>query len=447
MARFKNSLAFASLLAGLMIAAAPAAMAGPWLRLESAHAVIYSDNGEKKVRDYALHMEVFNLASDKMFAEIGDTHVEIPRKQTFYYMEAPREFKLIRPAIANNAFSPELGCPDYGRSYFSVMQEFNNRSIDDRYINADLAYLMRSYTGIKIEEYFSKAPPVWLKAGLQDYFMTMNIVKGDVVVGLPLPDMMADENYHIFESSMFYPIDDIISGEPMRSGNSQVARVEQWTVVSHLMSTPEGRAQLADYLDRLRKSENKITAFHAATGLDDAAVRAIYDGYVHKNVPFLTYHFDVAADGDMAVTRLPDYGQDVPLMLAAVRTCPPRAQGETLLGDLRALSTRFPQDGLVGEATALAEIDFGDPEHARANLDRRLAANPQDVEALLEKARMIIAIGTAAGGDVRTARYTEARDLLTEAQTLDPGNIQIAYALKRLRGPVQFFSDGQAPKP
>ncbi len=441
-------LAKAGLLAASVLSAAisagavpGAALAGQWIKVQSRHLTIYSENDEKMVRAYVRHMEGFNLAADQLFTAIGDSQLETSRRQTFYYMATLREFKLVKPSIPDNAFNPELTCADYGPSFFSVMEPFNADTVDRKYISPDLAYLMRSYTGVKIAEYFSEPPPVWLRAGLQDYFMTMNIDKGDAIVGLPLSDMITQTDTTAVSATAFRPIDEVVSGAAMAAKDGQVARIEQWVLVSQLLSTAEGRGKLANYLERLRNGEDTVAAFHAATGIDDEGLKETYKRYMSKGVPVLTYHMDIKADSDITVTPLSSYGRAVPLMLASLRTCPPRKHGESLLSDLRGLSAKFPQDELVVEATSLAEIDFGDPERARAPLDSRLTANPQDTDALLQKGRMTMKIGDAAGGEARHARYTEARQILGKAYTLEPANAQILYTFSRASRDLPTYPD------
>ena len=87
---------------------------------------------------------------------------------------------------------------------------------------------------------------------------------------------------------------------------------------------------------------------------------------------------------------MPDSADDMLLEGQQLKKGVADDQGKALLADIRADAAKHPADRLSDLVLARAEIEFGDRTAAEPLLERRLDADPNDMEARLLMARSLM---------------------------------------------------------
>ena len=431
---------------------APLAFGATWKRIESPHFVIYTDTSETIGRDYAGQLEAYDFAANKLFGEIGDSQVEDTHKYDFYLLDDIKEFRVVQPKIPNNAMTPTLSNSTYGAQFFSSRGLDGSGGGNDKRINdADLAYLLRSYTSVKIHQFFSYRLPGWVVGGLQDYFMMTHVESGKVLVGLPLPSLMLDETVPLDRSALgssygpspvssLIPLHDIVTGTYKSKDGGRLARFEGWVLINHFLTDPVAHGRFMTYLTRSQLGFDAWQNFTSTTGMTDEAFRALYVQYTTKGSPYLTYPLAVDTNADIKVEKLPDYGADVPLIQAAL-TGAPDDYGKSLLTKMEPIAAAHPEDDVTLRTMAIAEIDYGDPHRAAPYLDKLITHNPKSAESAFLKGRMFLVLAEKESGETSDKDYAAARDLLGQAYQLDPTNAHILAAFARAHANEKDYPD------
>lgn len=423
--------------------------AGTWRRIESPHFVIYTDASEKIGRDYIGKLEAYDFAADKLFGEIGDSQVDDTHKYNFYLLNDIAEYRTVRPKMASNVMNSELSSSAYGSQFFSS-RSLNDDRGDRRINDADLAYLLRSYTGIKIHQFFSNPLPDWVVGGLEDYFMMTHVEGKQVLVGLPMPSLVVDENIQFDRSATtngqptpvtsIIPLKNLINGDYKDKDGGRLARYEQWILINYFMTDGVARGRFLTYLTRSQMGLDKWQTFTSTTGLTEDGFRALYVEYSTKSSPFLTYPLEVDVNAHIKVDTLPAYGADVPLFQAAVVDASDD-YGKTLLTRMRPIVASNPDDDLALRTMAMAEMEHGDPHNAAPYIDKLISRDPKAAESLYLKGRMFSLIAAKESGDAADKDYASARDMLGQAYQLDPSNPHILAAFAEAHSNLKDYPD------
>ncbi len=417
---------------------ANSACAMPWIKAESEHFVIYSDNSAKETRAYAGKLENFYLVTGAFYDQMSDTVLPAYEKTRFNYFSKVSEFRIVRPELDGHAFNPYLPCRE-GVQYFSTgdgqsNNELNGHGALDPEIDLNLAYMFLAYNSHILHERFSKLPG-WVSNGLNWYFMTAVFKDGQVVIGKPPPNiamsLRVDGADNLLSKKNTVPYADRISDKPTPPGMEDMATLEDWVMVSYLMSDPERRHKLTEYLRLLNEESDSRAAYDKTINIDPASYSEILENYKKKGVTSQSYKVGTLPEAGVTVTSLPDYPVAVPLMDAALQTCPDRKDGVNLLDSLRKTTPRFPDDALAQTALARAEIHFGDPQAARPYLDSRLKADPKDFEAQFLIGRLYLTLAEDGPPEGRKSNYTHARSELGKAYSLNPASAPTLYLYAR----------------
>jgi tetratricopeptide (TPR) repeat protein len=417
---------------------APMAQAADWIKAESEHFIIYSDNSAKETRTYAGNLEKFHLVTDAFYAQMSDTVLPAYGKTRFNYFAKVSEFRIVRPDLGGHAFNPYLPCRE-GVQYFSTGDGQSNNNLFGRgeldpEIDLNLAYMFLAYNSHILHERFSKLPG-WVSNGLNWYFMTAVFKDEQVVIGKPPPNIaMSLKNGsvdNLLDKKRTIPYADRIADKPTPPGMEDMAALEDWVMVSYLMADPERRHKLTEYLQLLSEETDSRTAYDKTINIDPATYADILKTYTKNGVAAQGYNVGALPEAAITVTSLPDYPAAVPLMDAALQTCPDRKDGVKLLDSLRKIAPQFPDDALTQTALARAEIHFGNPEAAHAYLSGRLKADPKDFEARFLMGRLYLALAEDGASEGRTQNYIHARGELGKAYTLNPASAPTLYLYAR----------------
>ncbi len=430
---FKYALVAAG--AGLL---AHSACAMSWIKAESEHFVIYSDNSAKETRAYAGRLENFQQLTEVFYDQMSDTALPAYGKTRFNYFARIEAFRVVRPELDGHGFNPYLPCRE-GVQYFSTGDAQNNNTLYgqgalDRDIDLNLAYMFFAYNNHILHERFSRLP-AWVSHGLNWYFMSAVFKDGEIMIGKPPPNiamsMRVDGVDDLLYKKNIIPYADRIADKPIPLDKEDMVALEDWVMVSYLMNDPDRRQKFFAYLKLVNDGMKSAEAYDKAINIDPALFPDILKDYTKKGVTYRTYKIGALPDAAVTITPLPDYPAAVPLMDAALQTCPDQKDGIKLLDSLRKIAPRFPDDALAQTALARAEIHFGNPETAQAYLGNRLKADPKDFEAQFLLGRLYLALAEDGPTDGRKQNYVHARSELGKAYSLNPSSAPTLYLYAR----------------
>ena len=417
---------------------AHSACAMQWIKAESEHFVIYSDSSAKDTRAYAAKLENFYQVTGAFYDQMSDTVLPAYEKTRFNYFARVEEFRIVRPELDGHGFNPYLPCKE-GVQYFSTGDAQNNNNFPgqaalDKDIDLNLAYMFLAYNSHVLHERFSKLP-AWVSNGLNWYFMTAVFKDGEILIGKPPPNigmsLRVDGADDLLHKKNIIPYADRIAEKPTPPNMEDMAALEDWVMVSYLMVDPTRREKFYDYLRLVSEGADSREAYDKTINIDPAQFADISKDYAKNGVPYRTYKVGVLPEAAVTIKPLPDYSTAIPLMDAALQTCPDHKDGLRLLNNLRKVAPQYPDDAMTQTALSRAEIYFGAPETARPYLNNRLTANPKDFEARFLMGRLYLALAEDGPAENRADNYAGARRELGKAYTLNPSSAPALYLYAR----------------
>lgn len=433
----------AGVLAGL-VAGLAALGAGPaqarWLKAETARFVVYSDGDEAGLRAYAQKLEVFD---DMLRVRHGlsGSGEPAPRKLSVYLVRGDDELKRVWPGagFGTGGFYAASAQDVYALAMRGERQRQNVTGKRQEqgeavgYLTPDQV-VFHEYVHHFMARYFAYGYPSWLFEGYAEYFMMTDVAADHVDVGLPNNGrgiwIGADAAWK--KPSMR----DLLgkSLDKIDEDDRIAFYARAWALTHYLMSEPTRQTQLMAYMKAVGAGADPVKAMEAATGLSPEALEEKVRAYVKGGLNYRRYKRTAAADAAVTVSELPPSADD--LLLESVALGEPRLLKDEdrarLLKTVRARAAAWPGDRLAELTLARVEILAGDRKAGEALLERRLAAEPNDVEAL-----ELAGSARLDDGDADKARtrdlYAQAAPLIAKAFQLDPDRYQTLLAYARMR--------------
>ena len=405
-----------------MLAAGTAAEA-KWRRAESRHFIVYGERSEGGLADYARRLEEFDGVLRTFHGRPIDE--DVPAKLAVYLVGSEDELRRIAP-----------GMRQVGGFYSADTTDTYAVALADRGWG-DLA-LLHEYVHHFMLHYYARSYPGWMVEGYAEYFMTAQFEGRRTLVGMPDKD-----RGRVLVEMGPLPIERLLSKPRSDFRNSlDVHRyyATSWLLTHYLMSDPERKRQLADYLRRLARSEAPLAAWKAATGEAATETTRKLRGYLNSSITAYTLPRDAAAQRaiPVTVTELPDSAGEVLLYDHGVKTDIPETEIPRYFERLRKAAARYPNDRLAQLALGRIEVRYGDRAKGEAILQKLLDANPQDEEVLQTLAFGKLDAAAKKGAD-RRALYAEAQTLLGKAFKIDPEDYRTLYGFAVARSTEPNF--------
>ena len=414
----------AGLMAGMMMAAAPASAA--WHQASTKHFLVYSDDDPDKLRGFATKLERFDTAI-RVLRGVPDAPVSpSARVMVFVVPDVSAVEKLVGQRNVAGYYVPRA----------SQSVAFVPRASRSSDLSA-LTVLLHEYTHhFTYATWGGTALPAWLVEGLAEYHAAADFEDdGSIVLG----GVAKGRVYGLLASNVL-PMKQLLvtrtSGlTPEQTG---VFYSRSW-ILTHYLSADEGRrARLGRYVTALNAGKPAAQAI-AELGDPDTLDRDL-NAYIQKR---RITSFTVAAKAvpvpDVDVRPLS--AGEAAVMPARIRstngvspkTAPAVAQ------QARRLAAPFPDDPGAQNVLAEAEYDAGDYAAAQAAAARALAADPRSVHAMMYAG--LARMGALAKAKDRSAdRWKEARGWFVRANKAET---EYAWPLQLFY--QSFPAAGQAP--
>jgi hypothetical protein len=418
--------------AALLTALAFVALAGPaqarWLRAESPKFIVYSDGDEMRLREQVEQLEVF----DVMLRQWHSMPIDglPPRKLEIYLVADKAGLQRMWPGVSDHIagmYSPSIG--DISAIAIRDAREASHKSKNAE--DWSESTLFHEYTHHFMLQYFPAAFPTWLIEGYAEFFGTATVQGQTVEIG----KFSSGRTYEL-TSTPWLPMEVVLGKRLDQIPDKQwgMFYAQSWLLTHYLKSDPVRAKQMLAYMVDIGKGADPVAAMQKATGQDIPTLTRNLHTYLMGGLKYGSYGRKGAVAPPITVTVLPPSADVMLLEAEHMRHGVARDQRETMLKTIRDKAAGLSGDRIADLALARAEMQLGDRKIASAIVDRRLAADPNDVEALELAARVRLADGDEENDYTKMrTRYQEAQPFLGRAFKLDPNRYQTLYTYVRSR--------------
>ncbi|MDQ8030023.1 MAG: DUF1570 domain-containing protein [Brevundimonas sp.] len=410
-----NAKGIAAGLAAVIALLAPQAAQAEWLRAETRNFVVYSNGSEQNLREFATSLERFD---GLLRSRTGRPQAEGLRKLPVYLVGDAAELRTLRPGLREGVSG----------FYSATSQDIRAALVRGENDNV----LLHEYAHHFMFQNFPGGYPGWFTEGFAEFFMTATVDgRGRSTFGYPRSGRM-----NTLRRESWIPMEQFLRARPLefeRREQRAAFYAQSWLLTHYLLSDRDRMQRLDGYLRDVQAGVDPVVAlnqhFQKTPQMLEREMRAYLNGrltYAELNLP--------AAEVEMAVSRLPASADDLMLIGLDIQDGAPSSEGPRLLEQVRAAAARHPDDVLALTVLGRAEILWGDANTGEAALQKVLAADPDNVEALLLIARRRIATAdTANDPAARLAGYREARGLLSRAFQADDTDYRVLELLASSR--------------
>lgn len=411
---------------GLYLGAAVLALAAPasaaWLQASSKHFVIYGDMPVDEMRSYATRLEKFDAAA-RLVRKQSDPAVGDGNRVHVYVV--PTDLDVNR--TLGSAESGVLGYyEDDVRSPFIITPRKVRRDVDNRSFSPESVFF-HEYTHHLQLQSSNRPLPAWLSEGFAE-FLGNPIFGADGSVGLGTP---ANDRAAAIIKGKWAPMADLLGGNAITLGYSGFwgqNYAQGWLLNHYLAFEPSRKGQIDDYVARISRGENALTAGRAVFG-DLNKLESELRAY--SRVERFSY---IKIDSTKLVVPPVTI---VELSPAASQVMMPRIYAKTgydglakgkVLKAVRDIAAKATGDALVMRTLAQVEYDSDNYDAAGIAADAALKADPTSTEAMLFKGRSFLGKARATND---AALFKQARTWFLKANKADKDDPEPLYLYYR----------------
>jgi tetratricopeptide (TPR) repeat protein len=392
-----------------LIASTPAY--ATWREASSDHFVIYSEEDENSLKQFATRLERYDSAM-RIGRDLPEAAVVRANRLTVYVVSSLSAVQRLYGSGSANIAG--FYVPSAGNSMAIIPRKAGDGG---QFATDPEIILLHEYAHHFLFQNFAAAYPAWFAEGFAEFNSTARFEK-DGSVGLGLP---AHHRAYGLALLSPLPIERMMDPGPKRLDQEQTESLygRGWLLTHYLTFEPSRAGQLNKYLDAFSRGKSGLDAATSAFGDLRRLERELGKYYRRSRMQYIRFNTALIKPGPVAIRTLRP-GEDA-VMEAKIRSHRGVTidQAKALLPEMRRLAAPFPTDPATQAALAEAEYDVGNFRESEAAADRALAADPKFMHALLYKgmAKAQHATETAADSD-----WKEARRLFAAANRIDPDN-------------------------
>jgi Flp pilus assembly protein TadD len=395
-----------------------------WYEAQSKHFVIYADANPKKLADFANWLERFDQ-SVRLATHMDDPPVGLGNRLTVFVLpnaDAVRSIMGDKTGFFEGFYT--------GRVTGSLAYVPKNSLEAD---GSDPVFF-HEYTHHLMMQDLNHPYPEWYVEGYAEFFSTVKFDRdGSVWLGAA----NQGRAYGLFEGPKL-AVETLFAGLDPKFTKEQddVFYGRSWLLAHYLLMDGHRKGQLAKYIDAISHGASPLDAGRQAFG-DLAQLDRELDAYRSKpllefKIPASQIHIE-----PIQVTPLSAGAGQVILARARIKNGVKGDEAQSLLSQVLSVEKLFPNDELVEETLAEAEIAAGKYQPAEAAATRALAANPSSTEAMVLKGRAIAEEADHVEGQGRGKLFEQARQVFIAANkidTEDPGPLFEFYRTFAMEG-------------
>ena len=413
--------AIAAVIGTVIMGAATTARAD-WLRAESERFIVYSDGGERALRDYVQKLEMFDRVM--LFRSGINSTTTPPRKLPIYLVSSRRGLLRVHPQSGDNVAG----------TYFPTEEDIFAVALrgDSTGLSGD-DVLMHEYVHHFMLANFPSAYPAWFVEGFAEYYMTaeIDVRRNEVILGR----FNQNRAYWIMAES-WIPLDVLLRqrpGEVRRASERATYYPIAWLLTHWFISEPERYGQLQTYLADVGRGRDSVEAMESATGMSLGELRTTLRRYTRSRLA-ATKISGQFPEAEIAVSRLSPAADDLLLLNQRLKVGAPDEDREALGQEVARLAARHGDDPLALMAAGHAGMHFGDRPAGERALQRLIEIDPHHIEALqyLAQERLRQA-REAETEDEALALQGQARSYLARAYAAGQNDYRTLMLMSELR--------------
>ena len=345
--------------------AAPGLAQAKWLKAESPRFIVYSQSGERSLREYAEKLETFD--SVLRYLHRMDISGVPPRKLEIYLVADNKELREVGPELSEMVAG--FYAPGMGDVFAMAIRERDSDTV-----------LLHEYAHHFMLQYFPFGYPAWLVEGYAEYFMSTEIRGDRIEVGRP-----NDTRSYSLLQSRWIPIAEVLgkTSGALKPSDVDNFYAQSWAVTHYMLSDPARYQQLQAYMKAVGEGADPVKAMQDVTGMDLVTFEKKVRAYVGGRLSFQILTRSGFTRPAITVTALPDSADSLLLVYQRMKAGMSAEDGAAFVSStVRARAAKFPGDRLADLTLAYGEIWFGDAAAGETILQRMVAADPQDADAL-----------------------------------------------------------------
>lgn len=410
---------FAALVVALMIGVPGAAQAA-WLKGETDKFVVYTDGGERDLREFIERLGAFDYV-------LRVTHPSTQGKGSaakfeVYLLRGTGQLRRFNPSAPETMLGYYSASP--GGVYAVAIRRENSLMKPEQ-------VLFHEYTHrFMLENFSGAAYPGWLIEAYAEYY-------GATVVSEKFADVGGGNPARATSLLMrpWIPMDTVLSSRPLelKAGNErEMFYAQGWLLLHYMKSDGERAKQLDRAIRRIGAGEGPVKAFYAEAQTDGPTLTRALRRYLQGKTTVIRLPNPPDLLKDLKVSTLPPSADDLLPESVRLNHEDDPAEAAPLLERVRSRASRYPDDLFAQLVLARAEVRIGDLKTGLAILDRLLAQNPEQLDVIREAAHAQMARGVRVPTE-RQAAFRSARPLFGKAYQKDPNDFRTLYGYAQAR--------------
>ena len=386
-------------LAALALAAAATPAAAERYEASAEQFVIYADDKADDIRVFAENLERYHSAMVYVTGRKSDLPSPSNRV-VIYVVGGERAMKsLSGDKTIGGFYIPRAG----GSRAF--VQDIRNQA--SGYPDFSTIILLHEYAHHFLMSSSRFAKPRWVNEGAAEFFAAASFERdGSMWVGRPAQHRAGDLAF-----ADPVPVRELIDPalyEQKKVKGYDAFYGKSWLLYHYLTFNEGRRGQLNTYLVNLAKGMDQRAAGEAAFGNLDQLEKELKAYLRQSRAPALKLTPDKLSTGTITLRKLTaGEGAMMPLQIRSQRGVDAE-EAATLLGEVRLVASKYPDDPGVLTALAEAEYDAGHDAEAIAAADKALALDPSRANAYVQKGYALFRQAEEAEGDARKPAYAAA---------------------------------------
>lgn len=386
-------------LAALALGALSTPAAAEWYEASSEHFVIYADDKAADIRKFSENLERYHSAMVFVTGRKADT--PSPSNRVVIYVVGGEK------AMRSLSGDRKIGgfyIPRAGGSR-AFVQDIRTQA--SGYPDFSTIILLHEYAHHFLLSSSRFAKPRWYDEGAAEFFASASFdLDGSVWVGRPAQHRAGDlafaDPVHVREL-----LDPALYEEKKVKGYDTFY-AKSWALYHYLFFSEERQGQSNAYLVNLAKGMDQKAAGEAAFGDLDKLEKELKAYLRQSRAPALKLTPDKLSIGTITLRKLTaGEAAMMPLQIRSQRGVG-REEAAALLGEVRLVAAKYPEDPGVLTALAEAEYDAGNDAEAIAAADAAIARDPARANAYVQKGYALFRQASESADDKRAAAYGAA---------------------------------------
>ncbi|MEE4199367.1 hypothetical protein [Erythrobacter sp.] len=368
-----------------------------WYEASSDNFVIYADDSEKDIREFAQYLERYHAAMELLTGREVDKPSPSNRV-TIFAVGGERDIRrLTGSRFVAGFYVPRAGA---SRAFVQDIRNRNGNSLD-----FSMTILLHEYAHHFLLSQSRFAMPRWLNEGAAEFFASASFERdGSVWIGRPAEHRSGELFYAAnikVPELLTYGAD----GEDRRDARDAFYG-RSWLLYHYLTFADDRKGQLQEYQRAIVAGEGPLEAGRTAFG-DLDRLQDDLDSYLRqRRINALKLPPEWISIGPIKIRELPE--GEAAMMDLRIRSQRgvDRAEATELVIEARRVAAQYPNDPGVLTALAEAEYDVGEDDAAIRAADAAIALDPTRANAYVQKGYAMFR--KAGDAEDEAAAYDEA---------------------------------------